>query len=249
MTPTEDIARVYAMVTNIDTNVGRLLDALKSRGLADNTIVIFMTDNGPAKVRFNAGLRGYKGTVYEGGIHVPCFIRWPARLPAGKVVDRMAAHIDIYPTLLEACRLDLARSLPLDGKSLMPLLRGGPDVAWPDRTLYFQWHRGDAPEPDRAFAARSQRYKLLRREPPPENPKPPKLELYDLENDPGEEHDIAAENPAIVERMHADYLAWFRDVSSTRGFDPVRIEIGGPREDLTVLTRQDWRGPRGLETQ
>ncbi len=244
MTPAEDIARVYAMVTNIDNNVGRILDALKSRGIAENTIVIFMTDNGPAKVRFNAGLRGYKGTVYEGGIRVPCFIRWPARLPAGKVVDRLAAHIDITPTLLDACRVKTPRTLPLDGKSLMPLLLGETDVPWPDRTLYFQWHRGDAPEPDRAFAARSQRYKLLRREPPPENPKPPKLELYDLEKDPGEEHDIAAENPGIVARMHAGYLAWFRDVSSTRDFDPIRIEIGGPREDPTVLTRQDWRGPR-----
>ena len=73
---------------------------------------------------------------------------------------------------------------------------------------------------------------------------PPKLELYDLEKDPGEEHDIAADRPELVEQMHEAYRAWFRDVSSTRGFDPIRIEIGGPREDPTVLTRQDWRGPR-----
>jgi arylsulfatase A-like enzyme len=244
MTPAEDIARVYAMVTNIDTNVGRILEALASRGLADDTIVVFLTDNGPAKVRFNAGLRGYKGTVYEGGIRVPCYIRWPGHLPAGRVVDRLAAHIDIFPTMLEACRVPTPANLKLDGKSLMPLLGGGPEAEWPDRTLYFQWHRGDVPEPDRAFAARSQRYKLLRREPPEGSQTPPKLELYDLDSDPGEEHDIAGENPALVDRMHAGYLAWFRDVSSTRGFDPVRIDIGGPREDPTVLTRQDWRGPR-----
>jgi arylsulfatase A-like enzyme len=244
MTPPEDIARVYAMVTNIDANVGRILGALASRGLAEDTIVIFLTDNGPAKVRFNAGLRGYKGTVYEGGIRVPCYIRWPGRFSAGRLVDRLAAHIDLFPTVLEACGVPMPRGLGIDGKSLLPLIRGDPGVDWPDRTVYFQWHRGDVPEPDRAFAARSQRFKLLRREPPLESRSRPKLELYDLENDPGEEHDIAAVQPALVERMHADYLEWFRNVSSTRGFDPIRIDLGGPREDPTVLTRQDWRGPR-----
>jgi arylsulfatase A-like enzyme len=248
MTPPEDIAKVYAMVTNIDTNVGRILDALDSRGLADDTIVIFLTDNGPAKVRFNAGLRGYKGTVYEGGLRVPCYLRWPGHVPAGRVVDRLTAHIDLFPTLLDACHVPVPPGLELDGKSLMPLLRGGTDVDWPDRTLFFQWHRGDTPQVDRAFAARSQRYKLLRREPPAESRETPKLELYDLESDPGEEHNIAEQHPELVERMHAEYLAWFHDVSSTRGFVPVRIDIGGRREDPTVLTRQDWRGPRaGVE--
>ena len=120
----------------------------------------------PPDVRFNAGLRGLKGTVYEGGIHVPCFIRWPGQLAAGRVVDRIAAHIDMVPTLLEACGVAPPAGVRLDGKSLLPLLRGGPEDAWPDRTLFFQWHRGDRPEPGRAFAARSQQYKLLRPEPP-----------------------------------------------------------------------------------
>jgi hypothetical protein len=160
------------------------------------------------------------------------------------LVDRLAAHIDIFPTLLEACLVAVPAGLKLDGKSLMPLLRDQSGVSWPDRTLYFQWHRGDVPEVDRAFAARSQRYKLLRREAAAANQTPPALELYDLENDPEEEHDIAADHTDIVERMHAGYLDWFRDVSSTRGFDPIRIDIGGATEDPTVLTRQDWRGPR-----
>jgi len=240
----EGIARVYAMVTNIDTNVGRILAALDARGLARDTIVIFLTDNGPAQVRFNAGLRGRKGTVYEGGIHVPCFIRWPGHLTAGSVVDRIAAHIDLVPTLLEACGVPAPSGLRLDGRSLWPLLGGRSGANWPDRTLFFQWHRGDRPEPDRAFAARSQNYKLLRPEPPPGRRQVPPLELYDLSHDPWEQHNLAAEHPEIVERMHADYLAWFRDVAATRGFDPIRIELGGPRENPTILTRQDWRGPR-----
>ena len=108
--PAENVARVYAMVTNIDTNVGRVLKALEEKGLAENTIVVFLTDNGPAKPRFNAGLRGWKGSVYDGGIHVPCYIRWPGHLPAGGVVDRIAAHIDLAPTLLDACGVLLPRA-------------------------------------------------------------------------------------------------------------------------------------------
>ena len=244
MSPAESIAKTYAMITNIDANVGRVLAALETRGLAKDTIVIFLTDNGAAHVRFNAGLRGWKATVYDGGIHVPCYIRWPGHFPAGRIVDRIVAHIDIVPTLLEACGVSPPEGLRLDGRSLMPLLRGGTDGVWPDRTLFFQWHRGDQPEPDRAFAARSQKYTLLRHEPPSDARKVPPLELYDMESDPWEQHDLAATEPLIVEKMHAEYLAWFQDVSSTRGFEPVRIEIGGDRENPTILTRQDWRGPR-----
>ncbi len=246
MISAENLARVYAMVTNIDTNVGRVLTALQAKGLERNTIVIFLTDNGPPDVRFNAGLHGLKGTVYEGGIHVPCFIRWPDQLAADRVIDRIAAHIDLAPTILEACGVAPPAGLQFDGKSLMPLLRGASNVAWPDRTLFFQWHRGDRPEPDRAFAARSQKYKLLRPEPANSSSMPPSLELYDIELDPFEQHDLATDRPAIVQRLHAEYLAWFQDVSSTRGFAPIRIAIGGPRENPTILTRQDWRGPRRI---
>jgi arylsulfatase A-like enzyme len=242
--PPETTARVYAMITNIDTNVGRVLKALDDRRLARDTIVIFMTDNGPAQVRFNAGLRGWKGSVYDGGIRVPFYIRWPGHFPAGHAVDRIAAHIDLLPTLVDACGLSPPAGVRIDGKSLLPLLRGVQRAGWPDRTLYFQWQRGDQPEPDRAFAARSQTYKLLRHEPIPGAPKKPSLELYDMEHDPLELHNIAAEHPDILTKMHAGYLAWFKDVSGTRGYAPVRIELGGTREDPTLLTRQDWRGPR-----
>ena len=237
----EDVAKVYAMATNIDTNVGRLLDALDSRGLANDTIVVFLTDNGPAQFRFNAGLRGRKASVYDGGIHVPCYIRWPGQFRAGLEIDRIAAHIDLAPTLLAACAVPAPAGVAFDGVSLLPLLRGELAANWPDRTLFFQWHRGDAPERGRAFAARSQRYKLVRPE-PPAGARPPALALFDMEHDPLEQHDIAGEKPALVARMQADYLDWFEDVSSTRGYGPIRIHLGGPRENPTVLTPQDWRG-------
>jgi arylsulfatase A-like enzyme len=246
--PAELVARVYAMVTNIDTNVGKVLKALDEKEVAGNTIVVFLTDNGPAHVRFNAGLRGRKGSVYDGGIHVPCYIRWPGHLRSGGVVDRIAAHIDLAPTLLDACGVHAPAAVHFDGKSLLPLLTGIQTAGWPDRTLFFQWHRGDRPEPGRAFAARSQTHKLVRHEPLPGAPKVPPLELYDMDRDPLELHDIANEHSEIVSRMHSDYKAWFKDVSSARGFEPVRIALGSPRENPTILTRQDWRGPRADAT-
>lgn len=228
----ETTAKVYGMVANIDENVGRLLAGLKKSGLEENTIVIFLTDNGPQQERYNCGLRGRKGTVYEGGIRVPCFVRWPAMLKSGRNIDRIAAHIDILATLLDACGVAIPGGLLLDGVSLLPLLRGQ-NVPWPDRTLFFQWHRGDVPELYRACAARSQRYKLV-------NGK----ELYDTATDPGETNDIAATHPDIVERLLAAYEKWFRDVSATRGYDPPRIYLGTRFENPVTLTRQDWRGPR-----
>jgi arylsulfatase A-like enzyme len=238
----DKVARVYAMVSNIDKNVGRVLKALEDRKLTENTIVIFLTDNGPAKARFNAGLRGWKGSVFDGGIRVPCYLRWPAHFPARLAVEKIAAHIDLMPTLLDACGISPPEGVKLDGKSLLPLLTGKQTAGWPDRTLFFQWHRGDTPELGRAFAARSQTYKLVRREPIP-GAKPPVLELFDMVHDPLELRDIAPGHSDIVSKMYKDYHAWFQDVSATRGYEPSPIELGGTRENPSVLTRQDWRGP------
>lgn len=229
----ETTARIYGMVTNMDENVGRVLAKLQELGLARDTIVVFLTDNGPQQGgRFNGGMRGTKGTVFEGGIRVPFFLRWPAAVTAGTTIDRLAAHIDLTPTLIEACGVAPPPGHYVDGRSLLPLLRGGGD-AWPDRTLFFQWHRGDAPEPFRACAARTQRWKLVDGK-----------ELYDLERDPGESRDLAREIPEVVARLRTEYESWFRDVSGTRGFAPPRIRLGTSHEDPVVLTRQDWRGPR-----
>jgi arylsulfatase A-like enzyme len=242
--PADSVARVYAMVTNIDANVGRVLKALDERGKATNTIVVFLTDNGPAAVRFNAGLRGWKGSIYDGGIRVPCYVRWPGHLSPKLVVEKIAAHIDLAPTLLDACGVPVPQGLKLDGTSLLPLLRGTQTAGWPERTLFFQWHRGERPELDRAFAARSATYKLLRHEGLPTAHQAPRLELYDMDHDPLELHNVADRHPDVVRKLHAAYRAWFKDVSATRGFEPARIELGGERENPSILTRQDWRGPR-----
>lgn len=240
----EVTARVYAMVTNIDDNVGRLLSALDDRGLARDTIVVFLTDNGPQQVRYNSGMLDRKGNVHEGGIRVPCFIRWPASLQADRVVDRIAAHIDLAPTILDACGVARPGGVAFDGRSLLPLLTNQAP-AWPDRTLFFQWHRGDVPERFRAFAARSQRYKLVRPEQPKESRRPPEetFELYDMEADPYEFRNVAGQHPDVVARLRAEYEAWFDDVGRTRGYEPPRIVLGAIEENPSALTRQDWRGP------
>src|SRR5262249_28634265 len=148
-------------------------------------IVLFLSDNGPQQVRYNSGMLDRKGNVHEGGIRVPCYLRWPARLRAGTVVEQAAAHIDVATTLLEACGGGRPDRVKCDGRSLLPLLRGD-KIEWPERTLYFQWHRGDEPERYRAFAARGPRWKLV--QPLGANggklPEPPAFELYDLLADP-----------------------------------------------------------------
>jgi arylsulfatase A-like enzyme len=241
-TPKDITARVYGMVTNIDDNVGRLLARLDELKLADDTIVVYLTDNGPQQVRYVAGMRGRKGGTYEGGIRVPGYVRWPGKLQAGRVVDRIAAHIDLTPTLLEACGVAKPDGVAFDGKSILPLMKGEA-VEWPDRTLFFQWHRGDEPERYRAFAARSQGFKIVRSEAAKDRPLETSIELFDMESDPLEMRDIAREHPEILARLRKEYEAWFDDVGR-RGYDPPRIVLGAPQEIASTLTRQDWRGPR-----
>lgn len=244
----EQTAKVYGMITNIDDNFGRLLKRLDELNLTDNTIVIFMTDNGPqlTEGRYTANLRGSKGWVYDGGIRVPCFLRLP-QVKGSRTIDRIAAHIDIMPTLLDICGINLPPQIKLDGRSLTPLLHHE-SVDWQDRTLYFQWHRGDVPQMYRCFAARNQRYKLVQahdREIEGNIAESEfQFELFDMENDPDEQHDISTAHPDIVEQMKRGYEAWFQDVSGSRGFDPPKIYLGTKHENPVTLTRQDWRGSK-----
>src|SRR5262249_11783750 len=110
----DDTAKIYGMVSNIDANLGRLFKKLDDAKLADNTLVIFMPDHGPQQPRWNAGFRGLKGTVYEGGVRVPFYARWPGKFPAGKGSDVVAAHIDVLPTILAACGLAAPQNLKID---------------------------------------------------------------------------------------------------------------------------------------
>ena len=238
-------ARIYSMIENVDDNLGRLFAALEEWEALEDTLVIFLTDNGPDGNRYRGGLRGVKNNVHEGGMRTPLFAHWPGTLPAEQRVAQAGAHIDLLPTLAQVADASLPANVHIDGRSLLPLWRGE-KVAWPERTLYLQTHRGDVPEAEHHFAAIGPRYKLLRasgfgRE---SAPREALFELYDLQDDPYEQNDLAARQPERVARMLEDYHAWFADVSSA-GFAPVRIHVGDPREPEVVLTHQDWREVAG----
>lgn len=246
----EPTAKVYGMVENLDENVGRLLEFLKTSSLDEKTILIFMSDNGGWGARYNTGLRDQKGSVYEGGIRVPFFVRAPGRIRAGVNVDRIAAHIDVLPTVLDLCSVPTRATF--DGRSLAPLLKD-PNTTWQPRNLFFQQSRPDPQGIDepRLFthcAARSQQYKIVM------SAKDPKqtytratpegeTELFDISVDPGEKDNIAAKHPEIVADLRRAYETWFRDV--TAGIqDPVRIHLGAKAANPVTLTPQDLRGPR-----
>lgn len=235
---------VYGMVENVDENLGRLFKRLEELDLADNTLIFFLTDNGPNGSRYNAGMLAHKGSVHEGGIRVPLLVRWPARLKPGRTIEQVAAHIDLAPTILEACGVQAPEQVKFDGRSLLPLLEGR-NTEWPDRTYYVQWHRGDAPVRYRAFAARNAKYKLVcpNRRDTSTNPEEVDFQLYDMQADPLEMNDIAGEKPEIVEQMRRGYDAWLDDVSRDHGYEAPKIHIGTPHENPSILTRQDWRGP------
>ncbi|MBI1310535.1 sulfatase-like hydrolase/transferase [bacterium] len=242
----ETTARVYGMVQNIDENFGRLLQRLDALGLRGNTIVIFMTDNGPQQNRYTAGLRGRKSQTYEGGIRVPFFVQWPLRVIGERIVDRIAAHIDLLPTIAAACGAKPDTTThPLDGISLLPMLTDSKLAAaaeWPDRALFFQCHRGLHPHQFQNCAVVTQQFKLVgspgtfgREDFDPVNEA--KFELYDLLADPGETTDLADSQPEIREQLKSRYDTWFADVKSSRNFTPGVIEIGHPDAPSIHLCR------------
>ncbi len=237
------VARGYAMIDNIDQNVGRMLDALDALGVADNTIVIYLHDNGPYSIRYVGEMRGMKSNVWEGGIRTPFFVRWPGKIPA-LVHEQIAAHMDVWPTIVEATGVRAPSDVELDGKSIWPLLTNTAKQ-WPDRKLHIQAHRGDQRIATHHFATIGQRYKLLRnsgfgREEFPDDPAP--LALYDLANDPLEQNDIAADHPEIVAAYLAEYQAWFDHASDHPGWGtPPSIVIDFEAEPVQELNRNDWR--------
>ena len=201
--------RYAAMVTLLDAQVGRLLDVISERGLAEETLIIFTSDNGPhaeggadpAFFDSSGGLRGIKRDLYEGGIRVPLLVRWPGRVPGGLVSDAPHALWDLLPTLAEVAGIDPPKEI--DGVSVLPLWLGKSRLeASADRLLYWEFHSGG---PTRQ-AARRGRWKALRQR--PSGP----VELYDLENDPFEQHDIASEHPEVVAELVAGMQSSRTDV-------------------------------------
>ncbi|WP_420148124.1 arylsulfatase [Spirosoma sp.] len=203
----DEQASIYGMVENIDDNVGRLLAGLDQMGLTQNTIVIFATDNGPNGHRFNGDMKGIKGSVDEGGVRVPLFVRWPDKVRPQTRIHPNAAHIDLLPTLVDLCGLRFKPAHPLDGRSLAGLLTGRTDTL-ADRLLFT--HVADmstAGLPAEPGGVRTTQYRLVQQKGKPQ--------LYDMLDDPSQTRDVAAEHPQSLQMLQAAYERWFNEVSQT----------------------------------
>jgi arylsulfatase A-like enzyme len=244
-------ANFFGMIANIDENVGRLRDRLVELKITDNTILIFMTDNGTAagispkaeegydrldllaEKGFNAGMRGKKSSIFDGGHRVPFFVHWPAgSLTGGRDIADLAACWDVLPTLIDLCELT-PPEVAFDGTSLVPAMRG---KGLPARTLVMQFQGGayfrHLPEPWTDSVVMNKRWRLLHGK-----------QLYDMQEDPSQSNDVAEANADVVETLRAVYEPWWEDVSARLG--PVRIGVGNPAEPNTVLCSQDWYMPVG----
>ena len=227
----------YGMVENIDDNFGALLGHLKKWDALDNTLIIFMTDNGATHLsgrlngkkikHFNANLRGGKNSPYEGGTHVPAFWQWQGRLGTGVDIDALTCHLDLYPTLCALAGVTLPESAqPLDGRSLLPLLEN-PGAEWSDRKLFIHCGRwNDGQREDSKFtkcAVRTERWRWVNNK-----------ELFDISEDPGETNDVAEDHPDVVASLRKAYDEWWTSAI------PLMVNEGLPRvapEDQPLARR------------
>ena len=252
---TESRAMFYGMISNIDENLGDFTRALAADNLLENTIFIFLTDNGTAggfgsTVRkqedgmtqviysgFNAGMRGKKGSPYEGGHRAACFIRWPeGGIRGGRNVDHLSAHMDVLPTLAALCKLDIPENHSFDGLDLSPLLQRKDNDSWPDRTLFVH-HQGrfgqtvefDGPVKYKDYAVMTEKWRRVGDM------------LFNIRDDPGQKVDLAGAYPGVMKDFGSAYEAWWKEVTE-RSDEYTRTIVGSPHQGLIMLTSQGWHG-------
>jgi arylsulfatase A-like enzyme len=227
-----DQASFFGMIANIDENMGKLEQTLIDAGLRDNTIVIFLTDNGTqwGDVIFNAGMRDNKESLFEGGHRVPFFVRWPAgRLRDSGDIGELAQVQDVLPTLIELAGLPNPAGATFDGISLARLLRGQ-EQTLPDRKLVVQYSRMTAPVPKKWDAAILwRRWRLINN-----------TSLYDLSTDPGQTTNVIASYPDVVAQMRSHYEAWWAGVAPTVNTFS-RLTIGSDAANPLLLASPEWR--------
>lgn len=238
-------AAFNGMISNIDENLGKLLAWLQRKELEENTLLVFMTDNGTsagvqfkegkAVKGFNAGMRGQKASMYEGGHRVPCFIRWPGgNIRAGKDVNDLTAHVDILPTIIDLLDLKVSGEITFDGRSIKPVLTGG-GVHLPARTLITDSQRLEKPEKWRRSAVMRGPWRLING-----------TELYNIYDDPGQDRDMARQDPGRVKALRSDYEAWWQDISSVFDEAPA-IVLGSSAEPVTVIRTHDMHMDDGYD--
>jgi hypothetical protein len=210
-----------AMCESIDFNVGRILAKLDELKLAENTIVIYFSDNGPNSWRWNGGMKGRKGSTDEGGVRSPCFIRWPGTIRADTRVAPIAAAIDLLPTLADCAgvQLDATAGKPLDGRSLKPLLLDHKND-WPQRMLFSHWNR--------KVSVRTDRYRL-----------DDDGALFDMEADPGQRQNIAPAQPKIVAELSKAMTDWRKELLTKLWRDDRPFTVGYREFPMTQLPARD----------
>lgn len=219
-------AVIYGMIEVIDEQVDRMMKFLDEKGQAEDTIVIFLSDNGPATWRYNAGLRGKKGNIYDGGIRVPCFIHWPGRLKP-HMVDYPLAHIDLLPTLAEWCGLKGAESLELDGKSFAALAED-PTAPWIDRKL-ISFSQGDASKVTKTGTVHTNQWTAVMQG--------GKWELYDIIADIRQRNDLAKEFPGVVQDLQSHFEAVLTSMPPLGKPTPFPLSANG--HEKVILEGQD----------
>ncbi|MFY0653481.1 MAG: arylsulfatase [Cyclobacteriaceae bacterium] len=242
----EDARKVFAMLTNIDDNVGKVLAKLEALKIRKNTIVIFMTDNGPQQVRYIAGMRGRKSSVYRGGNRVPFFFSYPEKYKGNKDISTTSAHIDILPTLADLCKGTVPQDRIIDGQNLVPLLEEN-KVNWANRSLFFYWTR-KYPELYNNMALQKGDYKLVAHA--DYSASLDAFELFNIKNDPGEENNILRENTSLATSLKAELDKKYQELITSKNLvDPPVIHIGSKEENPLILNRNDAGGQRAMWKQ
>ncbi|NIJ43752.1 arylsulfatase A-like enzyme [Wenyingzhuangia heitensis] len=229
----KNIAYFYAGINRIDQNIGKLKKVLETSGKADNTILIFMSDNGGITgVRlYNAGMRGKKTQAYEGGHRVPFFIKWPkGHLAHGKEVKDLTAHIDILPTLVDLCHLNPSPT-KFDGRSFKQQLYQ-PSLNLTKRTLFVENQRTFTAQQWERTAGMTNKWRLVHN-----------TELYDIVNDPGQKNNVINQHPDVVAKIRKEFKQYWKLVSPNDRELPKTI-VGHPNDKETYLTPSDWYLPK-----
>ncbi|QOV90368.1 sulfatase-like hydrolase/transferase [Humisphaera borealis] len=215
----EHTRAALAMCEAIDWNVGRILKHLDDLKLADNTIVLYFSDNGPNGFRWNGGMKGKKGSVDEGGVRSPLLIRYPGKIAPGTRIPQISGAIDLLPTLADFAGVKVLSNGPLDGRSLVDVLTGK-KVETDDRMIFSHWNR--------KVSVRTQQYRLM-----------DGGILYDMAADPGQKTDVARQNPQIAEKLSAALAAWKAEMFPMLSKDDRPYTVGSPEHPLTQLPARD----------